>query len=487
MGRVEEILKNNGPMLSGKLATEMEKIYSISNEAARKAISRARSPVQKVKVFPFNKNQVFCYLKDQYMSVLYRKRLYHALQQESAAVSAVIYALENANYIMKKSMLPIYSKSPIENTKGHRKFDRIILNLIAQEIIIEIDEEYYAISPMYSGKDYNLTYSKSEEIVAKIAVSDFITKVTKLNIVAYNSWRMFPEEAVFAHFKWFATVPSYVTPLYDITEKRPGFMVIDVLIKAKASVKDVSFFVEKINIIRNFKGIPPVAPVILITGASKEALQYLKENKIVIGVLANLFDRKYTEVLMNMYNVLRNATTVIMKEPQKLELLLKEIGENEGKFNNAMGDLFECMVGLYFAKLGVRYLELNKEIPNENGGRYEMDILVERDGKIFVIECKAYKGKLGKDYVESWLSHKIPVFRRFLDDIYPGKNKEFSIWALGGYDKQAEDLLAQHKSTVKKYELSYLDKNDIYQRAKDANDRIFCEHIKRHFRDYGEK
>ena len=54
MGRVEEILKINGPMLSGKLAFILEQKYSISNEAARKAISRARSPVQKLKVFPFN-------------------------------------------------------------------------------------------------------------------------------------------------------------------------------------------------------------------------------------------------------------------------------------------------------------------------------------------------------------------------------------------------------------------------------------------------
>ena len=487
MDRVEVILKNNGPMLSGKLAKELEKIYSISNETARKAISRARSPVQKLKVFPFYKNQVFCYLEDQYMSVRYRKRLFQALRQASASVSVIIYALENANNIMKKTMLPIYSISPVENTKGHRKFERIISDLIMQQIILEI-EEYYAISPMYSEKGYNLTYSKSEEIVAKIAVRDFISKVTKLNIVAYNSFRMFPEEtAIFAHFKWFATIPSYVTPIYDITKNRPGFMVVDVLIKTNASVKDVSFFVEKVNIIRNFKGLPPVAPVILLTGASNEALQYLKENKIVIGILSNLFDKRYTEILMNMYNVLRNATTVIMKEPQRLEALIKEIEDNEGKFNNAMGDLFECMVGLYFAKLGVRYLEVNKEIPEGYGGQGEIDVLAERDGKIFVVECKAYRGKVGKDYVEKWLSHKIPIFRRFLDDIYPGKKKVFSIWALGGYDEQAEELLAQHKSTVKKYELSYLDKKDIYQRARDVNDKTFCEHIKRYFKDYGEQ
>lgn len=64
----------------------------------------------------------------------------------------------------------------------------------------------------------------------------------------------------------------------------------------------------------------------------------------MIGMLSNLFDKKYSETLMNMYNALRNATTVIMREPQKLEELIKEIAKSEGRFNNAMGDLFECMV-----------------------------------------------------------------------------------------------------------------------------------------------
>ena len=141
MGRVEEILKKYGPMLSGKLANILEKNHSISNEAARQAISRARAPVQKLKVFPFNKNQVFCYLEEQYNSRLYRDKLYESLKKESLAVAVILHALENTNNIMKKSMLPIYSKSPIENTKGHRKFERMVSDLVGQGILYEIEGE----------------------------------------------------------------------------------------------------------------------------------------------------------------------------------------------------------------------------------------------------------------------------------------------------------------------------------------------------------
>lgn len=310
---------------------------------------------------------------------------------------------------------------------------------------------------------------------------------TKLNVIAYNSFEIFPDSAIFAHFKWFSTIPSYVTPLYDLKKKRPGFVVVDVLVKSNITIEDVSFFVEKVNIIRNFKGLPSFAPVLLLNGVSNEALRYLKENKIVVGILSNLFDKKYTETLMNMYNVLRNATAVIMREPQKLEELIKEIAKSEGRFNNAMGDLFECMVGLFFTRIGSRYIELNKQVSNGNGGKYEMDVLVERDGKVIVVECKAYRGKVDRDYVEKWLSSRIPVFRRFLEGIYPGKKFEFSIWSLGGFDESAKELLEKHKTTAKKYKLSYLNKKEIYQYAKDSNDKLFCEQIHKHFKEYGEE
>ena len=487
MDRVEEILKKDGPMLSGALANRLERKYAISNTAARKAISRAKAPVQKLRAFPFNKNQVFCYLEEQYHSRRYKEMLYQSLKKESLNVAVILHALENSSNILKKDMLPIYSKSPVENTKGHRNFERIISDLVKQGILYEIEDEYYAISSEYSGEDYNLIYSRSEEQVARIAVNDFVSWAAKLNMIAYNSFKIFPDPAIFAHFKWFSTIPSYVTPLYDLKKKRPGFVVVDALIKSNITVEDVTFFVEKVKIIRNFKSIPYVAPVLLVNGVSNEALQYLKENKIVVGILSNLFDKRYTEILMNIYTVLQNATTVIMREPQKLEELMKEIAKNEGRFNNAMGDLFECMVGLLFNRSGSRYLELNKQIPNDRGGKYEMDVLVERDGRIMVIECKAYRGNVGKEYVEKWLSSRIPAFRKFLEGIYPGRKQEFSIWSLGGFDEEAAMLLEKHKTTAKKYKLSYLDKKAMCQYAKELNDKLFCEQIQKHFKEYGEE
>lgn len=57
----------------------------------------------------------------------------------------------------------------------------------------------------------------------------------------------------------------------------------------------------------------------------------------------------------------------------------------------------------------------------------------------------------------------------------------------GGFDESAKVLLENHKTSAKKYKLSYLNKKEIYQYAKDLNDKLFCEQIDKHFKDYGEE
>lgn len=47
-------------------------------------------------------------------------------------------------------------------------------------------------------------------------------------------------------------------------------------------------------------------------------------------------------------------------------------------------------------------------------------------------------------------------------------------------------MLKEHKTTVRKYELSYFNKKEIYEYADSLNDKMLCEQIKKHFKEYGE-
>ena len=231
MNRIEILLKQYGPMLSGDLAKKYEKKYNASNEAARKAISRARSPIQKIKYFPFEKNQIFCCLEEQYNTSSYKKMLYSSLKKHSSTIAPLLIALENNYGIISKNSFAIYSNSPIKKTKGHRLFSRNIADLLTAEIIYEYDTEYYILNGSYSGSTFDLTHYNSHNRICKIIVSDFISWAAKLNLIAYNSATIFPNIAEFSHFQWNATCPSYVQPIYNQLEQKPGFLIADVIYK----------------------------------------------------------------------------------------------------------------------------------------------------------------------------------------------------------------------------------------------------------------
>lgn len=484
MDRIAKILNQYGPMLSGQLAQIYQDTFASTNDAARQAISRARSPVQKIKKFAFNKNQVFCYLESQYNSTKYLDCLYNCLKTNSLNISVILTALENNFGVIKKDILPSFSISPIKNTRGHRLFSRNVNDLIEYGIITEYDDEHWMINPYFIDNTPNLVLSNSNDRMRTIILNDFITWASKLNIIAYNSAHISPNIAEFAHFQWGATCPSYLQALYNNIKNRPGFVVVDAIYGKQVSPSDISFFINKVNILRHLKNIPTFLPILLIEGASSEAFTILKEEKIFIGVLSNIFDKNYSSILADIYNVFQNATYLMIKDSSKIDTLLDNIAKNEGRFNNVMGDLFEFMVGSFYQKLGVTEFKMNKLIPNQNGTHKELDILISKDNRIIAVECKATKSPLSHSYVEKWLSEIIPVFRKWIQKEYPQHNYEFQLWSIGGFDEQANILLNQHKESTKKYQLNYYNKSEIINLANQYNDRAFLNHIQKHFTDY---
>lgn len=485
MSRIEKILDYYGPMLSGRLAQIYEEKYKTTNDAARKAISRARSPVQKIKCFPYENNQVFCYLEKQYNTEQYCELLYESLKEKSVTISVILKALENNYGIMSKKSISVFSVSPIYKTKGHRLFSRNMSDLLKIGIVQEYDENHWEISDRYLNyEQYNIHLSNSNDKMSRIIVNDFISWAAKLNIIAYNSAKILPDIAEFAHFQWVATCPSYMQPLYDLKEKKPGFIVIDVIYGKQATMEDVRFFIEKVKIIRHFNNIPQFLPILLIESASADVFRTLKEEKIFIGVINNIFDEQYTKILFDVFNVFKNATAIMMNDSSTIDELLDTIKNNEGRFNNVVGDLFEYMVGSFYQRLGVSYFEMNKLIPNSRGSKNEMDILVCKDNKIIVVECKATKSPLSYEYVEKWLSEIIPVFGRWISMTYPQRHYEFQIWSVGGFDDNALELLENHKKMTKKYSLEFYDKAKMVNYAKESNDKIFLKHINNHFSIY---
>lgn len=295
---------------------------------------------------------------------------------------------------------------------------------------------------------------------------------------------MMPDVAEFSHFQWAATCPSYMQPIYDIKEKAVGFVVVDVVYGKQVDIDDVRFFIDKVKVIRCYRKVNNFLPILLIESATLEAFNMLKNEKIFIGVINNIFDEQYTHILSDIYYVFNNATRIMMKEPSKIDFIIEHIAKNEGRFNNIMGDLFEYMVGSFYYEKGTSYFEMNKFIPNKRGTKNEMDIFLCKDNKAIVVECKAMKSPLSFKYVKKWISEILPVFRTWIQEKYPRRQCEFQIWSLGGFDEEARRYLTEHKKSAKKYSLEFLDKEKMINLAKQYNDSNFVKKIQNHFYDY---
>lgn len=306
--KVVTLLNKYGPMLSGELARKFEQEYGVSNTAARQALSRAKKPVNKICTLSFDKNQKFFYLESQYMSNRYIERLMDAIKQSSQINWIYICAFRSQNGFVAKSILPSLVSSPIKNVKGHKLHQRVIEDLLKCDIIAEYNETHWMLSEWVSTQNPSVARAAGLETVKKQVVNDFASWAQNINLIGYDSAKVLSASAEFANFQWALTAPAYIQPLYDTEKTRPGFVVADIFYGRTATEEDIKFFLDKLAVIRTFKKLPAFMPVFLVENISREALMALKENKVMVAIIKNVFDEKYTELLAEIVICFRNIS-----------------------------------------------------------------------------------------------------------------------------------------------------------------------------------
>lgn len=481
--KVIDLLKKHGPMLSGKLAHLFEKEYGVSNEAARQALSRAKSPVNKICTLSFEKNQKFFYLESQFMSHNYMDRLLENIREYSQVNWIYICAFQTQYGYVSKSILPALVSSPVKNVKGHKLHTRVIEDLIKCHIIEEYDETHWRLCDWVPGSGQSLSRSTGIEVVKKQIVNDFAGWARNINFVGYDSSKKLFESAEFANFQWAFTAPSYVQPLYDMKSQKNGFVVGDVIYGKTATLEDIQFFINKLSVIESYKRLPRFLPVLLLENATQEALRALKDHKVVVAFIKNLFDQRYVELLAEIVNIFTNASAIIVKDPVQIEKLFLEISKSEGRYNDIIGDFFEIMVGYYYQCIGCRYLTIGKTIHIPGSGKTnELDLLIEREGKVIIVECKATRSAIDEKYVEKWIRKNIPQIREWLNVRYPDIGCfEFQLWSLGGFSPNALNMLKDARENTKKYRIEFFDKDQILNMIRQHNVQHLADLLRRHF------
>ena len=92
MTSVEQLLREQGPMLSSDLISNMTEA-NLTNEAIRKRLSRLKAPVMKLGGF-FSDNQSMFYLQEQYGKSEYYEGIRRAFQKAAKRYFAIIKTIE---------------------------------------------------------------------------------------------------------------------------------------------------------------------------------------------------------------------------------------------------------------------------------------------------------------------------------------------------------------------------------------------------------
>ena len=468
-------------MLSGQLAEYLVSTQNLTETTARKRIERLESPIHKLKGL-FADNQSFIYHSDNYNNQEYFECLEQAFEKSAKRCYAVIVAINYSHGIISKIDLPNFTFSPKTKIKGHLLYSTLIEKLKQTKVLVDYDEEHYTLNNfLLKDVEPNFRHYKSIQFVKDLVINQFANWSKNIGLCSFKTGETNKEVG---GFQFAFASPSYINGLvqYKDNSPKPGFVVADILTGNSTTGKHIDFFLQKINAIRASNPSTKLFPVLILDGVEVTALNKLKKTGVLIASIREIFGESYNELLKNLINTITNAGVILKKDPESYLALMAQLTKLiNGKTNNLRGDLFELAVGYYYGKQ-CQSLDIGKKVRIDDDIKVrEIDVLANYETEIRVVECKGYNYPIDKEYVEKYLSDKIPAVRKWLERFYPNKKQVFEIWSTGGFDTEATELLTKAKNNTKKYAIDFLDKAQILERASQLQSTKFTEILKDYY------
>lgn len=467
--------------MSGQLAEHLISTQKLTETTARKRIERLQSPIHKLRGL-FADNQSFIYHSNNFNNQEFFESLEEAFEKSAKRCYAVIVAINYSHGIILKSDLANYTFSPTSKIKGHLLYSTLVEKLKQAKVLLDYDDEHYTLNSYISkNAEPNFRHYKSIQFAKDLVINQFANWSRNIGLCSFKTGETNKEVG---GFQFTFASPSYINGLvqYKDSTLKPGFVVADVLIGNSTTGKEIDFFLQKINAIRGSNPTLKLFPVLILDGVEVTALSKLKKTGVLIATIREIFGESYNELLKNLINTITNAGVILKKDPDSYLTLMAQLTKLiNGKTNNLRGDLFELAVGYYYGKQ-CQSLDIGKKVRIENEIKTrEIDVLANYENEIRVVECKGYNYPIEKEYVEKYLSDKIPAVRKWLDKYYPNKRQVFEIWSTGGFDNEATELLEKAKINTKKYSIDYLDKLQILDRANQLQSTKFAEILKDYY------
>lgn len=464
---IEKLLHDLGPLTTNIIKKILVK-SGISDDAARKRISRAPATILRFNEIKFPKNVQLLYLEKHLKTpAKFRQAIITALEETDSVHAHALQSLKAFGAKTTLQNFMVLSGCPTKRRKK-KEFSSLLKELENAKLIYRFDlnnEGYVGIIQPEELSDKSIANPLIIQTIHELLFYPIEDWLRKNSLVSYNKIERFGN---FAGYYWHLTAPSYLLPL--ITKQAdsvtPGFLVADIFPQDDIQIEHIKYFVAKCSGCSFQKNVRSFLPVLIGNNFSLTALKYAKRNNIFITTPRNLFGNDAADAIDSLIRILKDTAYFLKKADEKAIFdIITKIAKIEGKVNNVRGQLFELVAGHIVYNQGYSNIELGLQIHDQEHKYAEIDVFAKRNrSEIKVVECKGFSSNslIDTGDLEKWFA-KINIIKNWAN-LHPEHSLAhicFEYWVSSGFTDNALSMLNNRKAEIRKYSIDWRDGKSV--------------------------
>lgn len=490
MQSIKDYLEAEGPHLSSNVAAWLNS-QGVSQDAARKRVSRAKPPIRTFPVPLLPKGARFMYVEGQRTE----ERFWQALQRDLRSTGSV-YGMALDGVLARRgavglSEFSVVSGATARPVKKQVTSATVLERLIDAGLLSErhLGEERVVVVGRHEIGHADVNGMRSRGVAERIILDGLREWARRIGAASYNQIRIRGESELetIQQFNFDLAGPSYLLPLRRGNVAHPGFLVADVFSEGMLDEYHIRYFLRKAQALHATLTGATVLPILVADGFTGPALSSGHAAGILMATPGALFGPRVGEALKTLLETLNRAAAYASSDtPDRLVGLVNSLSEIEGRAGNLRGPLFELMAG-YLARRDAVSIDMGVRATDPStGAQVDIDVLkiTAQKADCIAIECKGREpgGIVTDEEVGKWLS-KIPTMQAYLrgQPHLKEANLSFELWTSGAFSPDALSRLTAEQRKRTKYPIKWLTGADVNALAIRFKERAVSNALREHF------
>lgn len=463
------------------------KADGLSAEAARQRLSRARPPVRKFPLRLLPKNEGFYYLNDQRNSDPFWENFLRDMREAGSGFALALDGMRARGGVVEYDQFAVISGAPANPMKKQLNAEHVRDTLLKASFI----DDYYDNDKRYlalKGRRPPTAPQATAELILIDAVRDW---ARKLGFASYNKIAIRGEAALqpIGPFLFDLEGPSWFAPVQQPGGK-PGFLVADVFADGTLTEHHIQYFIRKVTMLRAMKPAYCVMPLLVAEAFTGAALTAGHKAGISLATPTTMFGRRAGAAIASLVETMKNVAAYASAEsPDRIERLIVDLSDLEGRAINLRGVLFELMCA-YLARRDAASIDMGTTARHpKTGQKADIDVfkVTHQMSKLTCIECKGKEpgGQIDAEEVRVWL-RKIAVMRAWLSAHPNYREAEhcFELWTSGTFTIEALALLSDEKTKRLNAPIDWKDGETILAMAATGKEKAMVDAFRQHFMNH---